>query len=160
MKKFFVVSMSVLVLLIGDIRVSRGAVGLATQDPVVAIIGAMLSLAGGALLVSAKINPPDITEVRPFRRSGITFLVLGLIILDEENHRAQFMELTESEASRCGISNKNREVYNSELEELNAVLAENSARLASEPHLSASDLVRAGMAQLSQETRQVLSLCF
>jgi hypothetical protein len=46
----------------------------------------MLSLAGGALLVSAKINPPDITEVRPFRRSGITFLVLGLIILDEENH--------------------------------------------------------------------------
>lgn len=59
---------------------------------------------------------------------GIPVILLGLVVLEGEQE-VQFRELNNAEASKIGITNDELEVYNSEIDQANMLIADVKAEL-------------------------------
>lgn len=99
-------------------RPSHAVVGLATGNPVVTILGAA-SLGGAGIYMAAGAND---TIGESFVRAffGLIVGAVGLTLLDGEQ-AYEFAEISSSEARSLGVSAEEREAFNLELDQVNAI---------------------------------------
>lgn len=118
-KSTFVVLLTVVTLL--SSRPSQAAVGAAFSASAVVITG--LVVAGGGAFISVD-TLGDRGNLRGLVTIfiGLPLMLLGLIVLDEEQV-VSFAPLTNAESRELGLSLQEVKIYNSEIDQANALLA-------------------------------------
>jgi hypothetical protein len=120
MKKIIINQLLILFLICSHSSRSHAIVGgaqlLVGGSSNIAVAGAVFSVVG-YLTSGLKNDGPKAMTI-----FGGVLLVLGLIILDEENqHLLAYGELREEERKELGVSDHIAEVFNGQLEEVNAI---------------------------------------
>ena len=114
-------------------RRSDAIVGLVFANPVVVGTAAFLSIGGAAILISGLQNPPAPESRREYWISGSMVLFAGILLLDASEIVGtsneefgpmviHFNEISSARAAECGVSDEDRETFNSELEQLDGII--------------------------------------
>lgn len=127
---------------------SQAAVGALVSTPVL-IAGLVI---GGGALVGTTIGVVKCNENGGGSESGLCgaimiligapILILGLVVLDGEQE-VQFRELNDAEAAKIGISSDDLEIYNSEIDQANMLIADVKTELSKIKKPSAQDSAKA-----------------
>ncbi len=148
---------------------AHAVVGIATANvPVMIVGGALLAVTGGLLLDAAipdkRLNPVGrvldafvgAAEILAAGAIGIA----GLVLLDQEGSSGlTFSEISADRALALGVSQESLEVYNHELEELNAIKDSVASDLANDQHPTiekSAELWSGYKANLSPATLEVM----
>ena len=127
MNKKFISTMLVAAVISGSVAYPHRAhaiVGAATANPLLMIAGGVTMGAGVILGGTALGTAVFTTDTAAWTAGGfgIAALVVGLILLDEQDGRMlMFSELTEAGQKKLGISEDQAKAYNSEIPNLTAI---------------------------------------
>ncbi|MFL5786358.1 MAG: hypothetical protein ACJ76H_17195 [Bacteriovoracaceae bacterium] len=119
---------------IGNTPKAEAVVGLALNHHTVKVVGGVMSVSGvggffGGMLLSSVVSA---TITLPIMIVSGPLAFAGLIVLDEKNASMDFAVLSPENASAIGASSDELAVYNSEVDELNAVKADIESRTTEE----------------------------
>ncbi|MGK5088624.1 hypothetical protein WDW86_13785 [Bdellovibrionota bacterium FG-2] len=148
---------------------AHAVVGLATANVPAMIVGGALLAVGGGLVLDAAIPRKPINPVGEVLRAfvgavellaGGTLGIAGLVVLDQEGSKEiAFSELSIEQATALSVTDESREVYNQELEELNAIKDSVASDLSGDQHPTiekSAELWNSYKANLSPATLEVM----
>lgn len=124
LKAFFAVLLTVATL--SHSTPSQATVGIFTVTPV--LIAGLAITGGGAIGTAISAGKCSTGEAQGLCQAlmiilGIPVLALGLIVLEGEQEIA-FRELNSAEAEKIGVSSNDLEIYNSEIDQANMLMAD------------------------------------
>lgn len=107
---------------------SHAIVGIAIKDKTTRTIGGIITAVSGVTAIGTitalSVTGTYFTGALTLILFSIPGAAIGLVVLDEKNADLKFRPLTEDKALLLGISNDDLEIFNSEVDELNAIKAE------------------------------------
>jgi hypothetical protein len=145
MKKFFASFAVTITLLFAPIQKADAAVGI-VATPAVLVVGGVVAAVGGVGLIDTLTDVGLICKLPGFDGFfscfgefvvGAALSVAGLVILDGQQTLA-FEEVSPSMKHLSGVSAEEIAVYNSELDQLNAINAQITAEVSANKNLDAS----------------------
>lgn len=111
-------------------RPAHAVVGLATGNPVVTVLGA--ATLGGSVIFLTTGSSDDLGTSLLMAFWGFIAGAVGLTLLDGEE-AMEFAELSTKDALSLGITPEEREAFNTEIDQVNAVAEAVSAELPEKP---------------------------
>jgi hypothetical protein len=115
---------------IGNAPKAEAVVGLALNHHTTKVVGGVMSVSGvtgffGGMLLSSIVSA---TITLPIMIVSGPLAFAGIIVLDEKNATMEFAVLSPDNGSNVGATQEELVIYNSEVDELNAVKAEIESR--------------------------------
>ncbi len=116
---------------VGNTPRADAVVGLIIKNRTAKVVGGVMTVGGvatffGSMLASSFVGATVSIAVMMV---SVPVAACGLVVLDEKNADLNFSELTEQDASKIGATLQELNVYNTEIDELNAVKAEIESRV-------------------------------
>lgn len=148
-----------LTLFLTSIPKADALVGLAISSRTAKSVGGLMSVAGAGSVATGITLTAIFGNAYAFLALsvlGATTGIIGIVVLDEKSAELKFSALDPEKAKMLGISEKDLQIFNSEIEELNVVKEDIESRMTKKTtEKEVIELWKVGQEYLAPETLQV-----
>ncbi len=124
MKRFIAILLMICLFTISLTPKSEAGIGILIKSRSTRVVGGVISATSGATIAGATVFNiifGNSYVAIAFAALGVVGVAVGLVVLDEKNADLKFKRLSLEAVKRLGIKEKELEIYNSEVDELNVI---------------------------------------
>lgn len=124
MKKALAIILMISLFMISVTPKAEAGIGILIKSRSTRVVGGVISATSGATVVGAaafNIIFGNSYVAIAFAALGVVGVAVGLVVLDEKNADLKFKPLSSEAVRRLGIKERELEIYNSEVDELNVI---------------------------------------